>query len=189
MSSRTCVTGRAGDHGVEHAGHRLRAQAEQARLVLVDADADLARRLDPVEIDRLGIGAAGHDLGQVERDRAHLRGSGPLTRYCTGQPTGGPSSSGETRATTLGNCSASAFSSLALQPLAGRDVLGDDHRLGEEVVGELDVERQVEADGTAADIGAPARDVRVTLAVSLPTMVVGFTRYSRDRTFAVIGQN
>ena len=29
----------------------------------------------------------------------------------------------------------------------------------------------------------------LSLAVSLPTMVVGFTRYSRDRTFAVIGQN
>ena len=27
------------------------------------------------------------------------------------------------------------------------------------------------------------------LAVSLPTMIVGFTRYSRDRSFAVLGQN
>ncbi len=37
--------------------------------------------------------------------------SGPLTRYCTGQPTGGPSPSGETRDTAPGNCSASSFSS------------------------------------------------------------------------------
>lgn len=29
----------------------------------------------------------------------------------------------------------------------------------------------------------------LSLAASLPTMIVGFTRYSRDRTFAVIGQN
>jgi uncharacterized membrane protein YfcA len=29
----------------------------------------------------------------------------------------------------------------------------------------------------------------LSLAVSLPTMVVGFTRYSRDRSFAVLGQN
>lgn len=29
----------------------------------------------------------------------------------------------------------------------------------------------------------------LSLAVSLPTMIVGFTRYSRDRTFAVIRQN
>ena len=29
----------------------------------------------------------------------------------------------------------------------------------------------------------------LSLAVSLPTMLVGFTRYSRDRSFAVVGQN
>ena len=63
----------------------------------------------------------------------------------------------DARRPTLGNCSASTFSSFALQPLARRHVLGDDDRLGEEVVGQLHVERQVEADRAAADIGAPAR--------------------------------
>lgn len=29
----------------------------------------------------------------------------------------------------------------------------------------------------------------LSLAVSLPTMIVGFTRYSRDRSFAVLGEN
>lgn len=29
----------------------------------------------------------------------------------------------------------------------------------------------------------------LSLAVSLPTMLVGFTRYSRDRSFAVLGRN
>jgi uncharacterized protein len=29
----------------------------------------------------------------------------------------------------------------------------------------------------------------LSLAVSLPTMIVGFTRYSRDRSFAVLGRN
>jgi hypothetical protein len=29
----------------------------------------------------------------------------------------------------------------------------------------------------------------LSLAVSLPTMLVGFTRYSRDRSFAVLGEN
>ncbi len=29
----------------------------------------------------------------------------------------------------------------------------------------------------------------LSLAVSLPTMLVGFTRYSRDRSFVVLGQN
>ncbi|AMY71240.1 hypothetical protein [Frigidibacter mobilis] len=29
----------------------------------------------------------------------------------------------------------------------------------------------------------------LSLAVSLPTMLVGFTRYSRDQNFAVLGRN
>jgi len=29
----------------------------------------------------------------------------------------------------------------------------------------------------------------LSLAVSLPTMLVGFARYSRDRSFAVLGKN
>ena len=29
----------------------------------------------------------------------------------------------------------------------------------------------------------------LSLAVSLPTMIVGFTRYSRDRSFAILGQS
>ena len=94
MSSRTWVTGRARDDGVEHAGERLRAQPEQPRLVLVDADTRPARRLDPVEVDVHRVGIGGDDLAELQRDVAHLATSGPLTRYCTGQPTGGPSSSG-----------------------------------------------------------------------------------------------
>jgi hypothetical protein len=39
MSSRTCVTGGAGDGGVEHPGQRARTDAELPRLVLVDIDA------------------------------------------------------------------------------------------------------------------------------------------------------
>jgi hypothetical protein len=46
-------------------------------------------------------------------------------------------------------------------PLAGYDILGDDHRLGEEIVRQLDIERQIEADGAASHIGAPARDVGI----------------------------
>ena len=41
--------------------------------------------------------------------------------------------------------------------------LGDDHRLGEEVVGELRVERQVEAHRALADIEAPMVDVGIGL--------------------------
>ena len=48
---------------------------------------------------------------------------------------------------------------------AGADLeaLGDHDRLREEVVGELLVERQVEADGAAADIERPVLDVGIGL--------------------------
>ena len=39
--------------------------------------------------------------------------SGPLTRYCSGQSTGGPSASGSTRAISVPKSSASTFSSRA----------------------------------------------------------------------------
>ena len=65
--------GAARYHRVEHARQRLRAQPQQARLVLVDADAHLPGRLDPVEIDVHGLRIVGDDLGELEGDLAHLR--------------------------------------------------------------------------------------------------------------------
>ena len=91
-------------------------------------------------------------------------GSGPLTRNLSGQPTGGPSSRGLTRAST---CSNSGRRERGKDPLlnacACLEALGDHHGLRKEVVGELLVERQVEADRTAADIERPALDVRIGL--------------------------
>src|SRR5262249_60142706 len=42
---------RAGHHGVEHRSYGLRAQPQQPRLVLIDADANLPAGLHPIEID------------------------------------------------------------------------------------------------------------------------------------------
>src|SRR5262249_61941366 len=50
---------------------------------------------------------------------------------------------------------------LAAEPLARGDVLCDDHELAEEIVGQLDTERQIEADSTAPDISAPSLDVGI----------------------------
>ena len=61
--------------------------------------------------------------------------SGPLTRYCTGQPTGGPSSSGDIRETTLGNSSGQLLLQLGAQPLARGHVLGDDDGLAKKSLG------------------------------------------------------
>ena len=43
------------------------------------------------------------------------------------------------------------------------NVLGDDDSLAEEVVWQLDVERQIEPDGATADVGSAARNVRIVL--------------------------
>ena len=63
--------------------------------------------------------------------------SGPLTRYCTGQPTGGPSSSGDGSGHRAREIVPQHRLELRAQPLAGGDILGDDHELAEEIVGEL----------------------------------------------------
>ena len=52
---------------------------------------------------------------------------------------------------------------LGLHALALLQSLCDDHGLGEEVVGQLHVERQVEAHRASPDIGAPVVDVGVAL--------------------------
>ena len=54
-------------------------------------------------------------------------------------------------------------SELGAQPLASGNVLGDDDELAEEIVRQFDAQRQIEADGAAPDIGAPAHHVGVVL--------------------------
>ena len=92
-----------------------------------------------------------------------LSASGPLTRNFSGQPTGGPSLERRDAAHDV----VEAGRQRLLQPLDDRlpdgMALGDDHRLGEEVVGELRVERQVEAHRALADIEAPMVDVGIGL--------------------------
>ena len=66
-----------------------------------------------------------------------------------------------------------------LHPVARFQVLGHDHGLGDEVVVELHVERQVEADGAAADIGGEADDVGIAGERLLEPLRRGFGR--RDR--------
>ena len=62
-----------------------------------------------------------------------------------------------------GNSFARSASSFFCRRSRAGDVLGDDHDLAEEVVGKLRVERQIEPDRAAADIGAPALDVGIVL--------------------------
>ena len=72
--------GDSGDDRVHHTGKRIRAQAEKTRLVLVDLDPHLARRLDPVEVDIFGasdlVATTCASLRAIWRTCAR---SGPLT--------------------------------------------------------------------------------------------------------------
>ena len=63
----------------------------------------------------------------------------------------------------LGNSVASACLQLGLYTLALLQSLGDDHRLGEKVVGQLDIERQIEPDGALTDIRGPMVHVLIVL--------------------------
>ena len=68
---------------------------EEAGLVLVDPDPDRARRLHPVVVDVLGTrGPTPITSATLKAIARTWSGSGPLTRYWSGHPTGGPSSSG-----------------------------------------------------------------------------------------------
>ena len=98
MPSRTCVTVVPVTTAVQHRGQRLRTEPQQPRLVLVDVDPDHPRRLHPVEIDVPRVRSRStRSARAATRCRAPRSMSGPLTRYWTGQPTGGPSPSGDTR--------------------------------------------------------------------------------------------
>ncbi len=65
------------------------------------------------------------------------------------------------RVTAFGKLIRQEFLQLGTNALARRNVLCNNHCLGEEVIGKLDIQRQVEADGAAPDIGAPARNIRI----------------------------
>ena len=65
------------DDRVENARQRIRTQAEKPCLVLVDLNAYLARRFDPVKIDVLGAWVCGDDLRELEGDLANLNDVGP----------------------------------------------------------------------------------------------------------------
>ena len=163
MSSRTWVIGVPDHDGVQRLGQRLRAQAEKPGLILVDPDPDLARGLHPVEVDQPQIGVFAHRLAELERDRAHLGDVRPadpiLHRPADRRPELERRNADDRARQLLGQ----RLLELQVQPVARRHVLGDHDGLREKVVGELDVERQVETDRAASDIGAPARDVRIVL--------------------------
>jgi hypothetical protein len=127
----------------------------------VDAHANLPARFDPIEIDPPGPAVRGNDLRQPKGDVAqfgHVRSADPVLHRPSHRR---PELQRHDAAHGAGEIVLQHALELGAQPLAGDDVLGHDHELAEEVVGQLDAERQIEPDRAAPDIGAPAFDIRV----------------------------
>ena len=96
--------------------------------------------------------------GEAERDvRAPSAMSGPLTRYCTGRPTGGPSGSRLTWMSVPTKLVARDRLQPRLHAVAGLEVVGDDDDLAEVRARRLHVEGEHEAHRALADIGRPVR--------------------------------
>ena len=141
----------------------LRAQAQEAGLVLVDPDPDRARRLHPVVVDVRGAGGGADKLSDPGGDCAHLIRlpsahpvlDRPSDRRAELERVDPPDNARE-----LGR---QRLLQLRLHALALLESLGDDHGLGEKVVRELHVEGQIEPDGALPDIGAPMVDVLIVL--------------------------
>src|SRR3954453_18352235 len=141
----------------------VRAEPQEARLVLIDPDLKRARRLDPVVVHLFDGGVRRQDLGHLEGDLAHLSGVRPAhavlkrpadrrSQFKGVDPTDDARELGRKRLLQPG---------LDAFPLF--QALRHNHSLGEEVVRELQVKRQVEPNRAPAHIGAPALHVRVRL--------------------------
>jgi hypothetical protein len=96
--------------------------------------------------------------------------SGPLTRNFTGQPTGGKLQRAHPRQHVgEGWIGGESVLQPDLHAVAQLEALGDNDRLGEEIVAQLRVERQIEADSALADVKAPMIDIGIVLEQLLDT--------------------
>src|SRR5262249_8467705 len=137
------------------------AQAQEPRLVLIDADAHLPGGFDPIEIDAPRARIAGDDLGDPKGDFAHrirIRAADavlhrPADRWPELQRNDARDGAREVLLEDA--------LELRAQALARVNVLGDDDQLTEEGIGQLDAERQIEANRAAPDVGTPSFDVGI----------------------------
>lgn len=148
--------------GVELLGNVLGAEADLARLVLVDLEPNRLGLFTPVGVDLHRVAQDPQDLGDLRAKAPRLvdgvGGDAVLNRPTDRRPELQPR-----HPTGEGAHVGNRRVELRLDAGARLEVLGDDHHLGGEIVLALDVERQVEADGAAADIGRIAENVRIAL--------------------------
>ena len=102
-----------------------------------------------------------HDLGEPQGDLAHLPGVRAAHPVLQRPADRRPEFERRNTADHVRELLVEHLAEPLLQPLARGDVLRDQHDLAEERIGQLHVQRQVEADGAAPDVAAPALDVRI----------------------------
>ena len=127
----------------------------------------------------LGLRVGRDDLRELEGDLADLRDVGTADAILHRPSDRRPELERIDPADDAGKLVGQDLFQLRREPLARRHILGDDHRLGEEIVRQLDIERQIEADRAAADIGAPALDIRIVLEHGVEAAGHGFAGIDR----------
>lgn len=142
----------------------MRADTKRSRTVLIDLYAHDLGGFIPVEVDVARIGAIPKHRREGLGQFSDLPGIGSADPELQGPTDGRPEFEWADPRNYL----------LELRPLqggkdallhAGSDLepLRDNHSLGEKVVCELLVKRQIEANGAASDIERPMLDIRISL--------------------------
>jgi hypothetical protein len=106
----------------------------------------VARRLHPVVVDAPQRAVGPQNLSELERDWAYLRKVGAADPVLHRPSDRRPELERGNPRDDVGQLFGELLLEHSVNPLARSHVLGDDDRLSEEVVGELDVQGQVEPD-------------------------------------------
>ena len=153
----------AGHHSGQRLRQHLRADAEKPGLILIDAHAQRALRLDPVKADFFRAWVTGYDGREFVGDFANPHWLGTthavLQRPANRRPQFKRRQAADDSREFLDQKGFEAAS----EPLACFEALGDNDRLGKEIIRELYIERQVEPDGSLTYIGGPMVDIGVAL--------------------------
>ncbi len=145
----------AGFDRIEGLGQIFRTQSQETGLVLVDPDPDGARWRHPVVVEVFCARGGSDRLSDTECDRAHAIRLNPAHPILHRPPDRRPELKWVDPANDVRKRGFQRLFELRLHPIALPQPFGDDDGLGEEIVGQLNVKRQIEPHGALPDIGGP----------------------------------